>query len=367
MSLLTRLADLVDEPVRRVGMAVHPRLPVGGPPGLDPDLGRAFAVSAAVDTSQLPAPVLRVAHRLHTMLWNRPRETAVRVDDDRVGDHVTVRTYTPHLEQGGGIVYFHGGGMVLGDLATHDRWCRWVAVRAGIVVHAVDYRRVPEHPFPAGCIDALVGWNHVVAGWQAQGRPLERLGVGGDSAGGYLSAVVATQAVAPTLGVPVAARPAFAWLLYPCVDAVRRPEQFDLWPSGVVLTGRTVERFSDDWLGDDDPADPAHSPGLVDDAVLAQLPPTHLVTCEVDPLTPECLRLGDRLRAAGVAVSHDHVDDLAHDFIHMTGVSDGAARAGERAIDELARLAGNRITPGRRCRRGGTGVRARPAGSGPAR
>ena len=340
MTAVSRLATLVEEPLRRLGATLHPRLSSSGLPGLDPDVARAVSAAGPIDSSRLPVPLMRAAYRLQTMLWNRPRETAVRVEDQRVNEHLTVRTYTPHVERGGGVVYFHGGGMVIGDLDTHDRWCRWIAVRAGMVVHAVDYRLAPEHPFPAGCVDALVAWNHVVAGWQAEGRPLARLGVGGDSAGGYLSAVVATQAVEATLGVPVAARPAFAWLLYPAVDAVRRPEQFDLFPDGVLLTGPTVERFSSEWLGPQgDPNDPAHSPGLVHDQVLGEMPPTHLVTCEFDPLTPECLRLLERLRDLGVEVTHEHVDDLPHEFISMTGVSASATAAGERTIDALARLA----------------------------
>ena len=201
-SPVSRLATLVEEPVRRLGSRLHGRLPANGLRGLDPDVARAVGAAGPVDSSRLPVPLMRAGYRLQTMLWNRPRETAVRVEDERVNDHVTIRTYTPHHDRGGGLVYFHGGGMVIGDLETHDRWCRWMAVRAGVVVHAVDYRLAPEHAFPAGCVDALVAWNHVVAGWQAQGRSLARLGVGGDSAGGYLSAVVGTQMVDPTLGVP---------------------------------------------------------------------------------------------------------------------------------------------------------------------
>lgn len=341
-TVVSRLAAVVDEPLRRVGTAVHRRLPADGIPGLDPDIARAVAAAGPIEQSRLPVPLMRVAYRLQSILWNRPRESAVTVTDERVTDHVTVRTYTPHLERGGGLVYFHGGGMVIGDLDTHDRWCRWIAVRSGVVVHAVDYRLVPEHPYPAGCVDALRAWNHLVAGWQAQGRPLDRLGVGGDSAGGYLSAVVATQAVDPTLGVPVSARPGFAWLLYPAVDAVRRAEVHDLFPSGVLLTGSTVARFGREWLADDaDAADPAHSPGLVDDAVLAAFPRTHLVTCEFDPLTPECLRFRDRLEQLGVPTTHDHFDDLPHEFISMTGVSDAAEQAGATVIDALGRVAGN--------------------------
>lgn len=328
-----------EEGLRRLGHAVHPRLRADGLEGLDPDVARAVAAAGPLDSSRLPVPLMRLAYRLQTVLWNRPRETAVRVEDERLNDHLVVRTYTPHLERGGGLVYFHGGGMVIGDLDTHDRWCRWIAVRAGVVVHAVSYRRAPEHPFPAGAVDALVAWNHVVAGWRAAGRPLDQLGAGGDSAGGYLSAVLATQAVAPTLGVPVAARPGFLWVLYPAVDATRRAEQFSLYPTGVLLTGSVVRRFTDEWLGRGDPRDPVHSPGLVPDPVVAALPPTHLVTCEFDPLTPECLRFLDRLREAGVEVTHDHFDDLPHEFISMTGVSASASAAGERTIDVLAGMA----------------------------
>ncbi len=341
MSNVTRrLLARAEEPVRRLGHAIHPRLPGDGLAGLDPDVARAVAAAGRLDSSRLPVPLMRAGYRLQTTLWNRPRETAVRVEDERVNDHLVVRTYTPHVEHGAGLVHFHGGGMMIGDVDTHDRWCRFIAVRAGVVVHAVDYRRAPEHPFPAGCVDALVGWNHVVAGWRAQGRSLDRLGVGGDSAGGYLSAVVATQAIEPTLGVPVAATPGFVWALYPGVDATRRHEQFGLFPSGVLLTGHVVARFDAGWLApDDDPGGPVHSPGLVDDDVLARLPAVHLVTCRFDPLTPECLRFLDRLREVGVEVTHDHFDDLPHEFISMTGVSRAASRAADQVVDALAGMA----------------------------
>lgn len=339
MLAVPRLADVVEEPLRAAGRVIHPRLSSAGLDGLDPDVARVVSLAGPIDTSRLPAPVMRTAYRLQTVLWNRPRETDLTVEDRAVNEHVTVRTYTPHVERGGGLVYFHGGGMMIGDLATHDRWCRWVAVRSGMVVHAVDYRLAPEHPYPAGCLDALAAWNHVVAGWQAQGRSLDRLGVGGDSAGGYLAAVVATQAVSPTLGAPVAAPPAFQWLIYPAVDAVRRPETFTLYPEGVLLTGGVVERFTDVWLAAGDPADAAHSPGLVPDEVAASLPTTHLTTCEFDPLTPECLRFRDRLRSLDVTVDHEHLDDLPHDFIALTGVAEAAERAAARIIDALAALA----------------------------
>lgn len=341
MPLLSAAARVLEEPVRRVGAVLHRRLPASGLEGLDPDIARAFALIGPLDSSRLPVPLMRAGYRLQTMLWHRPRDGAVTVHEERVNDHVRVRVYTPHLDRGGGLVYFHGGGMVIGDLDTHDRWCRWIATRAGVVVHSVDYRRAPEHPFPAGCLDALAAWNHVVAGWQAQGRAHERLGVGGDSAGGYLAAVVTTQAIDPTLGLPVAGRPSYQWLLYPSVDAVRRHEEFDLYPSGVLLTGRAVRRFTREWIRPgDDPHDPAHSPGLVPDQVVADLPPTHLVTCEFDPLLPECRRLLARLESVGVVATHDHLPDMPHEFISMSGVSPAAARAGDRVIDSLARIAG---------------------------
>lgn len=101
-----------------------------------------------------------------------------------------------------------------------------------------------------------------------------------------------------------------------------------------------VRRFTVEWLGRGDARDPVHSPGLVDDDVLRALPATHLVTCEFDPLTPECQRFLARLQATGADVGHDHFDDLPHEFISMTGVSAAASAAGARTIDRLADLAG---------------------------
>ena len=336
--LPTPITHALDELTRRVGSRLHPFLPAGDVDGLDEDCGRAFAGIRNLPSHRLPPPVQRVGYRVQAALFNRPRETALTVEDQVVRPGLRVRVYTPWVESGAGLVYYHGGGMVVGDLETADRWCRWIAVRSGAVVTSVHYRRAPEHPFPAGILDAIMAYNHVAAGWRAQGRDLGRLGVGGDSAGGYLATLVAQQAVEPTLGLPVSDAPGYQWLIYPGLDYTWRPS--GNYPTGTVaLDDAALEMFTDVWSAGGDPTDPGMSPGLAPDDTLRALPRTLVVTCEHDPLTERIEPFVDRLRALDVDVAHTHLPGLPHDFIALTGVSPASERAGEQIIDQLAELA----------------------------
>lgn len=337
MSVLTSVTHRAEDVVQWLGTRVHRWLPPGDLEGLDEDCGRAFALIGSIQSRRVPLPLQRGGYRIQAAAWNRPRERAVHVEDETVREGLRLRTYTPHVESGGGLVYYHGGGMVIGDLETVDRWCRWIAVRAGLVVTSVDYRRAPDHPFPAGVHDAILAFNHVAAGWQAQGRRLDQLGVGGDSAGGYLATLVAQQAVAPTLGAEVAQPPAYQWLVYPGTDFTWEPE--GRFPGGLALDDDTMRWFTEVWTRTHDASDPGMSPGLAPDATLQGLPRTHVVTCEFDPLTTSIESYLARLRANGVDVAHTHLDGLPHDVITLTGVSREAARACERMIDDLRALA----------------------------
>ena len=224
------------------------------------------------------------------------------------------------------LVYLHGGGFVIGDLDTHDQTCRVLCRRADLAVLSVDYRLAPEHPFPAAVEDALaaVTW---AADHLADLGGGERLGVGGDSAGGNLAAVAA-QTLRDRVHAQV--------LVYPAThmagDYPSRVENAE----GYFLDMATMEWFAAHYLGEGaDLADPQHSPLLGD---LAGLPPALVVTAEYDPLRDEGEAYAAALADAGVPVDLVRFDGLVHGFIDMGPMSPAAAAALDDVADRTGRL-----------------------------
>ncbi|MSW84794.1 MAG: alpha/beta hydrolase fold domain-containing protein [Actinobacteria bacterium] len=242
------------------------------------------------------------------------------------------RLYVPAEAGGPGswplLVFFHGGGWVVGDLDTHDALCRRLAVTSGARVLAVDYRLAPEHRFPAAADDALAAFLDVARDPDRFGADATRIAVGGDSAGGNLSAVVALEA--RTLGGPV---PAFQLLIYPATDSVARdrPSQV-FFDEGFFLTGSGMAWYRGHYFGPQEPQlapDPRASPLLAPD--LAGLAPAHIVTAGFDPLRDEGEAYAARLRDAGVAVTLRRHAGLIHGFANMLG----AGRVGREAVIEM--------------------------------
>ena len=244
---------------------------------------------------------------------------------DESADGVPVRVYRPAAERPlPGIVYFHGGGFVIGDLVTHDATCRDLALRTGMVIVSVDYRLAPEHVFPAAADDAATAtrWVHDHAG--ELGVDATRIAVAGDSAGGNLAAVAALDA--RERGGP---RIAFQLLIYPCLDATMTQPSIDENAEGYLLQRDSMQWFYGHYARDADVKDQRLSP--LHAADLSGLPPALVVTAEFDPLRDEGEAYGERLRDAGVPVTVSRYDGMIHGFFGMTAVLD-AARA---AMDEV--------------------------------
>jgi acetyl esterase len=224
------------------------------------------------------------------------------------------------------LVFFHGGGFVVGDVDTHDQLCRWLCRVVDAVVVSVDYRLAPEHPFPAAVEDAVAA-----AAWVADhaahlGGDPARLAVAGDSAGGNLATVVA-QAWRDGAGDR---RPSLAaqLLIYPAVDLVddggrRYPSRVE-HAAGYLLTGDDLRWFGAHYLGDADPRDPRVSPAHGE---LAELPPAVIVTAEFDPLRDEAEAYADALVSAGVRVVRRRFDGLIHGFAALAALSPACAAA----------------------------------------
>lgn len=256
----------------------------------------------------------------------------------RDGALVPVRLYHP---AGSGphplLVYYHGGGWVLGSPRMYDPLCSFVAHAVPAVVVSVDYRMAPEHRAPQAaldCVDALRWTVATAAG--LSGHPA-RVGVWGDSAGGNLAAVV-TQ-VARDEGGPDIAHQA---LLYPGVDATRSFPSVAEHASGPVLTREKIGVFVAHYLGPDGlgERDPLVSPYWAED--LSGLPPALVQTADRDPLRDEGQAYAERLTEAGVPVRLTNYLGAPHGFMSFPG----ATTCGAQARDELVREIRAHVIPG---------------------
>ncbi|GAA0202986.1 alpha/beta hydrolase [Cytobacillus oceanisediminis] len=252
---------------------------------------------------------------------------------DGPGGPLALRFYTPRGLSGRSpaLVYLHGGGWVYGDLDAYDAVCRFLAEEAQVRVVSVDYRLAPEAQFPAGFEDAWAAWRWVTEHATGLGIEPSAIAVGGDSAGGNLSALVAQHA-ARTDDVVA---PAFQLLIYPATDFVEELPSRTLLGEGYLLTKAFMDLCSDSYLaGDEDRADARLSP-LRQDATGAA--PAYVVTAGFDPLRDEGTAYVEHLRAAGVTVEHVEERGLIHGFANMVGIGRSAPRAMRRAAAALQR------------------------------
>ena len=247
---------------------------------------------------------------------------------------IAARLYVPDGEVRGLLVYYHGGGWVVGDLDTHEAPCRFLARAAGLAVLSVDYRRAPEHRFPAAVDDALVAFRWASAETARLGVPPTRVAVGGDSAGGNLAAVVSLLATRE--GGP---RPRAQLLIYPVTDLSQKHPSYQLFAEGFFLSARDMDWYRSQYLPDDAAAlDPRVSPLRAPD--LRGLPPAIVLTAGFDVLRDEGEAYARRLAEAGVAVTHRRVPGQIHGFGNATGISASARAAMGEAAQEVARLVG---------------------------
>lgn len=249
-------------------------------------------------------------------------------------DSLPVRIYRPPYEATlPGCVYYHGGGFVLGDLDSYDSLCRFLAVHAACVVVSVDYRRAPEHPFPAALEDGdrSFRWVHEHAD-ELNINPT-RLAVAGDSAGATISTVIAQQSI-----VGDTPRPDYQLLLYPITDYPGNYPSREQFADGFFLTRSMMEWFSDLYLQDED-VDPENDPRLspLRFEHLEEMPPAMVATAGFDPLRDEGEAYAKVLRRKDVRVLHRSFDRFVHGFVNMGGVVDAAGRAFLDIAEEFRR------------------------------
>jgi acetyl esterase len=228
---------------------------------------------------------------------------------------IAARVYTPKkLRKTDGrapcLVFFHGGGWVIGDLETHDVVCRKLAREGELIVISIDYRLAPEHKFPAAVDDAIAATKWIAANAIKLGLDASRLMVGGDSAGGNLAAVVSLAARdgnAPNIAGQV--------LIYPATDFSRKHPSHREPETSILLTHSVIGWFMNHYMGEADINDWRASPARA--GTLAGLPPAYVLTAGADPLRDEGDEYAERLRAAGVAVTYRHFPGQFHGFFTM--------------------------------------------------
>ncbi|HWM09581.1 MAG TPA: alpha/beta hydrolase [Solirubrobacteraceae bacterium] len=224
----------------------------------------------------------------------------------------------PHPGDGGLLVYYHGGGHVIGTLDTHDSACRFLAVHSGAGVLSVDYRLAPEHPYPAAVDDSVAALAWAFENAERLGFDPARIAVGGDSAGGNLAAVVAIAAKLGDTPPPV-----FQLLIYPVCDYVEKRKSYETFAEGFLLTRAEMDWFRDHYLPEPDAArewraSPLRAPDL------SGVAPAYVLTAGFDPLRDEGEEYAGLLRAAGVPTALRRHDGLLHSFVNQTALHRGA-------------------------------------------
>src|SRR6201997_1600580 len=245
---------------------------------------------------------------------------------------LNIRIYWPPTDHAtpSVVLFFHGGGFVLGDLDTHDGTCRQHAVGASAVVVSVEYRLAPEHPYPAAVDDAWAATQ-----WVAQhGSEIDadggRLAVAGDSAGGTISAVIAQRA-RDNGGPPIR----FQLLWYPSTMWDPSLPSFTENADAAILDRDSIAAFSRYYAGEVDLSDPP--PGMAPGRArnLAGLPAAYIALAGHDPLRDDGIRYGELLAAAGVPVEVDNAETLVHGYVGYAGVVPAATAALDRGLAAL--------------------------------
>jgi len=278
---------------------------------LDPHARRLLDMVAAGSTDPIPATIEARRRAFRALMSFSDGEGATAFVEERSlpgpDSVLRARLYRPHDSPSGslpGLVFFHGGGLVAGSVETHDPICRVLANETGCGVVSVDYRLAPEHPFPAAVRDAGAATLWVIENATSLGLDSARIGVGGDSAGAALAAVVC-QGAGP--------RPAFQLLLCPITDFAGETRSRQDFATGYLVDAAMVRRDLDHYLPREiDPADPMVSPSRGRD--FRDQPPAFIHTAEYDPFRDEGEDYARRLEEAGIAVAQTRHRGMIHLF-----------------------------------------------------
>ncbi len=240
---------------------------------------------------------------------------------------LAARVYRPYgAIEGAGLLYFHGGGFMVGSLDSHEPLCQRLAAVSGVSICSVDYRLAPEHPFPAAVDDARAVLDAALDGALSEyGFDAERLSVGGDSAGGNLAAGLAQFA---------RGRLAFQLLIYPLLQLAEVKKARPRWQEGPILSVRLLEDIVKVYLAGADASDLRASPLFEND--LSGIAPAYILAAEFDPLMDEDRAYAERLAASGIPVTFKLWKAAPHGFLNMSRLAPACIPAIEHAAKALA-------------------------------
>ncbi len=306
---------------------------------LDDKLKPILELLSAVEMPPLdtvPAPAMREMMEANA-LSEEKREVARTEDQVIAGPegNIPVRVYWPSEEKNLPVlVYYHGGGFVIGTLETHDPLCRELAMTSDAIVVSVDYRLAPEHPYPAAPNDCYNAFCWVAENADALGGDPNRIAIGGDSAGGNLAAVVALMAkdkAGPSIAHQV--------LFYPVTDFNFDTQSYRDNAEGYFLTTEMMKWFWGHYLSDDNAGDEIYaSPLRAKD--LGNLPSATVLTAGYDPLRDEGEAYAERLKKAGNEINFLRYPGMIHGFVSMLGVVSQAEEAVAIAAQDMQRAFG---------------------------
>jgi acetyl esterase len=289
--------------------------------------------------------------KLHTLPYAVGRQAVDKMSEDSEADPMPVgevtdgsfagpggeirfRRYRPTAATPGALptlIYYHGGGFVIGNIETHDSTCRRLANKSRCQVISIDYRLSPEHPFPASTDDGVAAFRHIRDNAASFGADAARLAVGGDSAGGAIAAVVC-QAVRDA-GDKQA--PAFQMLIYPATDSSKQSASRVAFAEGYFLTRELIDWF---WKAYCPPgtnqSDLRLSPLLAED--FKGLPPAFVLTAGYDPLRDEGRAYADRLIDAGIKTTYVNYPGTIHGFFSLTRFLSQGLKANDEAAAVMA-------------------------------
>lgn len=291
-------------------------------------MSRAGGLVASSDVDDARAMLHMLGAHLRSGVQVDTRDLAIPGAD---GGSIPARHYRPAAAAGAPLlVFFHGGGFVIGDLESHDELCRLICRDAGVHVLSVDYRLAPEHPAPAGVDDCYAAYRWSLEHAAELGADPACIAVGGDSAGGNLAAVVCRLSRADRVAAPV-----LQLLIYPVTDFVGDTRSKVLFADGFFLRKADMDWFRACYLNGSalPAADPRVSPLLAED--LSGLPPALVLTGGFDPLRDEGTAYAQALAAAGVAVDHRRYGSLVHGFVNFFPLGGGSAAATAEMVAAL--------------------------------
>lgn len=317
---------MAGSPIRRDGGRLDPRVQL---------LTRLAPAKGNVGTDDRTIARERAEiERLGAWLWPHPR-VPVTVEDITLPGAAEARDARIYRPDGlptpaPALLYFHGGGHIIGSILSHDALCRTLAHHAGITVISYDYRLAPEHPFPAGIEDCIAAFRALGRQAEDLGIDAGRIAIGGDSAGANCAAVVAQTCRADT-------RPPACQLLYvPWVEMGEKHPSYCKFATGFLLEEVRMDWFTRLYLDGAEPDDPRISPLRGD---LSGLCPALIWTAGFDPLRDEGEAYAAALERAGTPVRHERLEGMPHGFAMLAG----AVPAARAAVEHSAKLLGDTL------------------------